>query len=93
MHWHDGMWGLGGSWLAMLLMLALWGLVLAGIVVGIIALVRWASSQGGGGTTAGPGETPLDILKARYARGEITREQFHDMKRDIAGETHTPRGG
>ncbi len=28
-------------------------------------------------------ESPLDILKRRYARGEITREQFEQMRRDI----------
>lgn len=28
-------------------------------------------------------ETPLDILKKRYVRGEITKEQFDQMKKDI----------
>jgi putative membrane protein len=28
-------------------------------------------------------ETALDILKKRYARGEITREEFEQMKRDL----------
>jgi uncharacterized membrane protein len=27
----------------------------------------------------------MDILKARYAKGELTREQFEQMKRDIGG--------
>jgi len=30
-------------------------------------------------------ETPLDILKKRYARGEISREDFEQMKKDLSG--------
>ncbi len=30
-------------------------------------------------------ETPLDILKKRYARGEITREEYERIKRDLEG--------
>ncbi len=37
----------------------------------------------------GPGmplhETPIDILKRRYAQGEITKQQFDEMKRDLEG--------
>lgn len=30
-------------------------------------------------------ESPLDILKMRYAKGEITKEQYEQMKKDIEG--------
>ena len=34
-------------------------------------------------THSGPAETALEILKKRYAKGEVTREEFEQMKRDL----------
>ncbi len=30
-------------------------------------------------------QTPLEILKTRYGRGEITREEYDEVRRDLAG--------
>jgi putative membrane protein len=53
------------------------------VVVAVLAyfLVKGTGGTGGFGPT--PHETPLDILKKRYARGEITKEQFEEIKRDL----------
>ncbi|MBN2398210.1 MAG: SHOCT domain-containing protein [Deltaproteobacteria bacterium] len=64
--------GLGG--------MIMWILLLIAIILIVYALVR-ASKTGGLGPS--PEETPLDILKRRYAKGEITKEQFDEMKKDL----------
>jgi len=60
-------------------MIAFWALVIAGIVW----LVRNASSGAGNNSRVSAHESPLDILKTRYAKGELTKEQFESMKKDI----------
>jgi putative membrane protein len=56
-------------------------LFLAAVAVGIVYLVRALNRQGGRGHHE---ESALDILQKRYARGEITREQFEEMKRNLS---------
>ncbi len=61
------------------------GLVALVVMIGVAVLVVWLSRRGNTAVTmsAAPHETPLDILKARYARGELTKEQFDEMRRDL----------
>ena len=68
-------WGLamGLGWLAML---AFWGAILVGIVLVVRALARSSGASSGGHE-----ESALAILKRRYAAGELTREQFDEMRR------------
>jgi len=73
MHGGSYMWGMGWVWMALF-----WGLV----ILGIAALVRWLSGQGGGHVAPGK-ESPIEILKRRYASGEITKEEFEEKRRDI----------
>jgi len=74
-YWHPG----GGWFVAMgIAMIVFWVLV----IVGIVLLVKWAAT----GTRAPHGttqETALEVLQKRYARGEITREQFVQMREDL----------
>jgi len=66
-----GGWGFG--WI---LMIIFWGL----IVVGLIFLIRWLV---GTAKITRVEESALDILKKRYARGEINKEEFEQKKKDL----------
>jgi putative membrane protein len=72
------MWGYWGAWGIgmMLMMLVFWGVV----IVGIVLAIRWFASQG---RDARPADTALDILRQRYARGDISKEEFDAKKRDL----------
>jgi putative membrane protein len=51
--------------------------------VGVVALALWAVDTLGRGTKAGARPTPIDIAKERYARGDISRDQFEQIRRDL----------
>ena len=72
MSWMWGAWGIGMG----LLMLVFWGLVIAGIVLGI----RWLVNQG----RESRSDSALEILRQRYARGEINKDEFEAKKRDLS---------
>lgn len=74
-------WGGGGLGLAGggLLMLLFWGVLIVAAVVG----VRWLWDQGRPAADRGREDSSLEILKRRYARGEIGREEFELKKRDL----------
>lgn len=69
---------MGGGGLGMLLF---WLLVVVGVIWLIAAFTpRTASAVQ---TGSAPAESPLDILKRRYANGEINKEQFEEMKNTL----------
>ena len=70
-------WGPG----MMIFMSIFWIAVLVLIIVAIIYMVR--RLPGGGGEREAFRETPLDILKKRYARGEIDRNEFEEKKKSL----------
>lgn len=75
-----GMFGWGAGAFGMVFMLLFWALLIAGVVL----VVKWLVEQGRpGGAPAPGGESALEILKKRYARGEIDRDEFEAKKRDL----------
>jgi len=69
--WDHMSWGLGGLFM-WLIFLVLIGFVIYFVVRG----EKWIKRSNGE-------ETPLDILKKRYARGEITKQDYERMKKDL----------
>jgi putative membrane protein len=54
------------------------------VIVGIVLLIRWliiSTRTPSHGTSSG--ESALDILKKRYARGEIDKQEFEEKKKDL----------
>ena len=59
------------------------------IIIVILGLVIWAAvnanqKSSGIDATDSKTETPLDLLKRRYAQGEIDKEEYETKKRDLA---------
>lgn len=73
MHWGEYGGGMGFGWMFMVLF---WVLIIFGVVYIVQAILRRAGQSGAE-------ETPLDILKRRYAKGEITKEEFDRIKDDL----------
>ena len=68
------MWGAGGL-VMMLMMLVFWAVV----IVGIVLAIRWVLAQ----SRVSDEDSALAILRERYARGEINREEFEARWRDL----------
>ena len=80
--WPGMMWGFPMGWFAMIFMSIFW----IAAIVGLIFLVRWlVQSTRGSKDTGFSSSRALDILKERYAKGEIDKEEFDRMKKDITG--------
>jgi putative membrane protein len=68
-----------GMGISAMLMTVLW-IVAIGVIV---VLVVWVAGRALGGGTGRDKESALELLKKRYARGEISRAEFEEKKRDV----------
>ena len=76
--WHYGM--MGGGWGMIFMIIAMilfWGLIIGGIIL----LVRFIFPSVSSGMKSS--QDALEILKQRYAKGEIEKEEFNGKKQDL----------
>jgi putative membrane protein len=73
-----GGWGMG--WFGGIFMIVFWVLV----IIGLVFLIKWLiQSTKGEKEVARVGSRALDILRERYAKGELDKEEFQRMKADL----------
>lgn len=77
--YYDHGWCMMNSWFGGAIM---WIIIFLLILLLIYFFVR--SARGPAGPYEAGRETPLDIAKKRYARGEISKAQFEEMKKDLS---------
>ncbi len=69
----------------MMLMMMGFGLIVPLFLIGVVAYaLGWRPKFNQTGL-AQTGQTPLETLKVRYARGEITLEEYEQLRRDLEG--------
>ena len=71
--------GMGYGWFGILMMVIFW----AGIIAATIWLLSNLFPQNNQKALADASDSPIAILKKRYARGEISKEEFEDMRHNV----------
>ena len=67
------------AWFGPILMIIFW----IAIILAIIFLIRWLVVSARGSHSCKSEDSALEILKKRYARGEISKEEFEEKKKDL----------
>lgn len=71
--------GHGGNWLAEILNFIFWLLILTVIVMLIMYFARMTASS-----SARSYDKALSIARERYAKGEITKREYEQIKEDLS---------
>ncbi|MBE0428165.1 MAG: SHOCT domain-containing protein [Nitrospirae bacterium] len=72
-------WGYGMAWLWTIIIIAFW----VTVIVGIIFLIRWLALSTKQRGEVKSEDSALEILKKRYARGEINKEEYEERRRNL----------
>ena len=85
--WQYGIWGMMGpgmmagfSWMWLIPVL---GIVFLGLIIWAIVAAVHSSSESKGSDSS-KADSALEVLKKRYAQGEISREEYKEKKKDLA---------
>ena len=68
------------GWVAPVLMVVFW----AAVVTAVVFLIRYLVKQSRQGAAAGKLDAAMDIVRNRYAKGEITKEQYEEMQKTLS---------
>lgn len=82
MHWFYRGWGYYNGGIIMYFMMLLWVLFWAAVIYVIYKFIKSISINGATKRTNFI-ETPMEILKRRYAAGEITKEEYEKIKEEL----------
>jgi len=80
------MWGYGWSWPGMLMMMLSSLLWIALIAVLVWAVISWSNKRNAHTTTP----SAMEILRQRYARGEIDTTTFEQMRERLERQEREP---
>ncbi|MFO8235037.1 MAG: SHOCT domain-containing protein [Bacteroidales bacterium] len=61
----------------------LWLIIIVAIIILVVVVIVNNTKSPAGSPNIKTEESPLKILKRRYAKGEISRSQFEEMRKDI----------
>ncbi len=76
--------GVFGGVFGMVIGTLIWVLIIAGIVFLVIWLMKnYNGQQKSGRQNKETPETPMEILRRRYAEGDITKREFEEMKKEL----------
>jgi len=74
-------WGYGAGWLIGIFNIVFW-LVL---IIAIVYFIKWLSASSRQGGYEKRGDSALEILRERYAQGEIDKDEFEEKKKTLKG--------